>query len=46
VKLTIHLYLEPKLIMHDTIPPLPHMPSWQVQRQLHVYFTLSLELNI
>jgi len=33
--LTIHLHLLSRLIMSGSVPPLPHMPSWHVQTELH-----------
>jgi len=36
VKLTVHLHLPPGLKMSDAIPPLLHVPSWCIQRQLHI----------
>jgi len=35
VKLTSYLHVAPMLRLGGAIPPLPHMPSWRVQRQLH-----------
>jgi len=33
----LHLHLMPRLEVRGTIPPLPHMPSWCAQGQLHLY---------
>jgi hypothetical protein len=35
VKLTVHLHLGLRFSMCGVIPPLPHVPCWDIKGQLH-----------
>ena len=46
VGLTTHFHLVPTLRIGGAIPPIPHIPSWRVRRQLFLHFSFrALQFN-
>jgi hypothetical protein len=39
--LTIRAYLMLRLIMHGSVPPLPHVIGWHAQAQLYHHFAFA-----